>query len=80
MDLGKVLRQVQPEYEGRIVFVTVDVYDAGEQALIESVGVPRIPYSVLLDAGGNRVDAFTGTLSASALRARLDQLLRSAGG
>ena len=52
IEIEKVIKEVEPEYAGRVAFIIVDVYDASEQNLCDQYGIQTIPTTVFLDAEG----------------------------
>ncbi len=75
IEMEKAIHEVEPEYEGRVAFVVVDVYDPAEMPLCEYFQVRVIPTSFFIRADGSVVDAYEGLLRAPELRVMLDRLL-----
>jgi thioredoxin-like negative regulator of GroEL len=64
-----------PAYEDRITFVNAITTDSSGERLASQFSFQYIPTSFFLDADGTVVDRYTGPLSESEMRARLDQLV-----
>lgn len=79
IEMEKVIEEVRPDYEGRVVFVVVDVYDPAEMALCDYFQVRVIPTSFFIRTDGTVVDAYEGLLSAPELRDMLNRLLSGQG-
>lgn len=75
IDMMKVVNQVYPEFAGQIALVDVDVYDAANNQLIQTLGLRYIPTVVVFDkdgkasqnVGGMKPDAFRTFLRQRAL-------------
>lgn len=74
-EMEKAIEEVRPEYEGRVAFVVVDVYDPAEAALCDRFQVRVIPTSFFIRSDGTVADAYEGLLRAPELRNILDSLL-----
>jgi len=65
---------VRPEFQDRVAFVDVNVYDSQNQNFIRSARVRAIPTTLLVDAQG-RGQTIVGAVSEEDLREQLRQLL-----
>ncbi|WP_287153099.1 thioredoxin family protein [Candidatus Solincola tengchongensis] len=74
-EMEKAIEEVRPEYEGRVAFVVVDVYDPAEMVLCDRFQVRVIPTSFFIRPDGTVVDAYEGLLRAPELRNMLNRLL-----
>ncbi|MGQ9474624.1 MAG: thioredoxin family protein [Actinomycetota bacterium] len=79
IEMEKIIEEVRPEYEGRVAFVVVDVYDPAEMPLCDYFKVRVIPTSFFIRADGVVVDGYEGLLSAPEMRSKLDGLLAGQG-
>lgn len=79
IEMEKVIEEVRPEYEGRVAFVVVDVYDPAEMPLCDYFQVRVIPTNFFIRADGSVADAYEGLLRAPELRSKLDGLLAGQG-
>ena len=77
VEIAAVAKTVIPDYAEKIAFVdAVTDADPSVQQLVEKLpAFQYIPQSFFLNPGGTTVDAFTGAMSESDMRARLDALL-----
>jgi thioredoxin-like negative regulator of GroEL len=75
IEIEKVIKEVEPEYAGRVAFVVVDVYEPSEQDLCNQYQIQTIPTTAFLDAGGNFVKGYTGVIDADSMRGILDDLI-----
>lgn len=75
IEIEKVIKEVEPEYAGRVAFIIVDVYDPTEQNLCNQYGIQTIPTTVFLDGTGNPVEGYSGVIEADSMRDILDKLI-----
>jgi len=75
IEIEKVIKEVEPEYAGRVAFIIVDVYDASEQDLCAQYGIETIPTTVFLDTTGQITEGYTGVIDAASMRQMLDRLV-----
>jgi thioredoxin 1 len=72
--MEQTMARVQPDYAGRITFISVRTDDRANLDLVRSVGIRAIPTSFFL-RDGESVDMTVGAMRDDALRATLDTLL-----
>ena len=75
IEIEKVIKQVEPEYAGRVAFIIVDVYDQSEYGLCVQYGIQTIPTTVFLDAKGQFKEGYIGVIDAASMRQILDRLV-----
>jgi thiol:disulfide interchange protein DsbD len=75
IEIEKVIKEVEPEYAGRVACIIVDVYDASEQNLCNQYGIEVIPTTFFLDANGQIKEGYTGVIDAASMRGILDGLI-----
>lgn len=75
IEMEKNLNQVMPEYQGKVEFVIVDVYDPAEDSLNRQYGIQTIPTTFLLKGDGQAANSLQGALTPDQLRKELDALL-----
>jgi thioredoxin-like negative regulator of GroEL len=75
IEIEKVIRQVEPEYAGRVKFIIVDVYDRSEYDLCMQYNIQTIPTTVFLDAKGQIKEGYIGVMDADSMRQILDRLV-----
>ncbi len=68
------VNQVRPDYQDRVAFVDVNVYDPQNQSFIRSARVRAIPTTLLVDAQG-KGQTILGAISEEELRQRIEQLI-----
>ncbi len=68
------VNQVRPDYQDRVAFVDVNVYDPQNQSFIRSARIRAIPTTLLVDAHGNG-QTVLGAISEEELRQRIEQLI-----
>ena len=75
IEIEKVIKEVEPEYTGRVTFIIVDVYDDSEYDLCSQYGIQTIPTTVFLDAQGQITEGYVGVIDAASMRQMLDRLV-----
>ncbi|MCL4078122.1 thioredoxin family protein [Coriobacteriia bacterium Es71-Z0120] len=79
IEISAVADKVVPEYRDRIAFVNAITDDSSGAQLANRFAFQYIPTSFFLSPGATSViDSYTGTMSESEMRARLDALLAKA--
>jgi thioredoxin 1 len=69
-----LLREIDPEFKGRVPFVKVLVDDPQEQSLVEEYQIELIPTTFLLDRHGKQVQKRVGVWPKEELVAELKRL------
>ena len=69
------IKSVKPEYEGKVAFVIVDVYDKSENNLTTQYGIKTIPTTFFLGKDGSIVNKVIGVIEPDQLKQQLDALL-----
>ena len=69
------ISQIKPEYEGRVAFIIVDVYNPLEDNLTTQYGIQTIPTTFFLGRDGSVVSKGVGVLEPDQMRQQLDALL-----
>ena len=72
--MATAVEEVRPDYEGKVAFVDVDVYDTTNTSFCRSARVQMIPTTVLVNAKGE-ASSRVGAVEADQLRDILNQLL-----
>jgi thioredoxin 1 len=75
IEMDKVMKEVEPEYEGRVQFIVVDVYDPAETQLCYDFQIRTIPTSIFFDSQGEITEGYEGYIDAVSLREIIDRLL-----
>ena len=75
IEIEKIIKEVEPEYAGRVAFIIVDVYDQSESDLCNQYGIQTIPTTFFLDAQGQPMEEYTGVIDAASMRQILDSLI-----
>jgi thioredoxin-like negative regulator of GroEL len=69
------INTIKPEYEGKVAFIIVDVYDQSENNLTTRYGIKTIPTTFFLGKDGSIVKSQVGVLTPEQLKQQLDALL-----
>ncbi|PKM81018.1 MAG: hypothetical protein CVU89_10745 [Firmicutes bacterium HGW-Firmicutes-14] len=72
IEMEKVFNTLKPEFEGKVVFVDINVNDPAEQDLCMEYKIQYIPTTYILDSDGNSVFDFVGVIQVDDMRAKLD--------
>ena len=75
IEIERVIKEVEPEYAGRVTFIIVDVYDESEYDLCMQYNIETIPTTVFLDAQGQITEGYVGVIDAASMRQMLDRLV-----
>jgi len=69
------INKVKPEYEGKVAFVVVDVYDQSEYGFCTKYNIETIPTTVFIKKDGSVANGYVGVLEPDQLKKELDALL-----
>ena len=69
------INKVKPEYEGKVAFVVVDVYDQSEYNFCMKYNIQTIPTTVFIKKDGTVAIGYVGVLEPDQLKRELDALL-----
>ncbi len=72
--MEQIARTVMPEFEGRVTYVDVDVYDEANLNLLRRLAVRVIPTTFIYDRSGQN-KTFQGVIQPGVLRAELNAAL-----
>ena len=75
--MGRNLDEVKNEFEGKVKFVIVDVYDPSEYNLCMDYGIETIPTTVFLRRDGTVFKGYIGVMTPDEIRAQLNALLEA---
>ncbi len=75
IEIEKVIKEIEPEYAGRVAFIIVDVYDPSEMNLCNQYQIRSIPTTVFIDASGQIKEGYVGVIDADSMRGILDRLI-----
>ncbi len=76
IQMGSVLDQIKPEYEGRVPVIWVNVYDPSEETLLTQYGIQTIPTTIFVGKDGQKKNEIVGVMEPDAIRSQLNQLLQ----
>jgi thioredoxin-like negative regulator of GroEL len=69
------INKVKPEYEGKVAFIIVDVYDQSEYNFCMEYDIETIPTTVFIRKDGSVANGHVGVLETDQLKKELDVLL-----
>ena len=75
VEISAVADRVMPGYEGKVVFVNAISDDPSAQQLASKFQFQYIPTSFFITPDGKVADSFTGSMSDTDMKARLDKLI-----
>jgi thioredoxin-like negative regulator of GroEL len=75
VEISAVVGRVVPAYDGRVVFVNAISDDPSTQRLAFKFKFQYIPTSFFITPDGKVADSFTGSMSDTDMKARLDKLV-----
>lgn len=76
IQMGDIMEQIKPEYEGRVPVIWVNVYDRSEETLLTQYGIQTIPTTIFVGKDGQKKNEVVGVMEPDAIRAQLNQLLQ----
>jgi thioredoxin-like negative regulator of GroEL len=75
IEIEKNINQVKPEFEGKVAFVVLDVYDQSEYNFAMENGIQTIPTTFFIGKDGNIVNKQVGVMTPEQLRQQLNTML-----
>ena len=69
------INQVMPEYQGKVAFVILDVYDPAEYDFCTENNIQTIPATFFIGKDGSVVNKYVGVQEPDQLKQQLDALL-----
>ncbi|OFW58914.1 MAG: hypothetical protein A2Y75_00005 [Candidatus Solincola sediminis] len=75
IEIEKQIKIVEPEYDGKVEFIIVDVYDRSEQNLCYQYQIEIIPTTFFIDAKGQVREGREGVIQAASLKEILNNLI-----
>ena len=75
IEIEKIIYEVMPDYEDKVAFVIVNVYDQGEQSLCDDYNIQTIPTTIFLNTGAEITEEYTGVIDEASMRQMLDRLI-----
>ena len=73
-EMEAIVNQVKPDFQKKVVFVDVNVYDDDNLPLVREARIRTIPTTMLFNAKG-KVRTYYGVMNAEQLREEVDQVL-----
>lgn len=74
IEMEKVFNTLKPEFEGKVIFVDINVNDPAEQDLCNQYKIQYIPTTYFLDPAGNMTFDYVGVIQVDDMRAKLKAL------
>jgi thioredoxin-like negative regulator of GroEL len=75
IQIEKNINKIKPEYERRVDFIVVDIYDQQENNLTTKYGIETIPTTFFVGKDGSVVNKYVGVLEPDQLKKELEALL-----
>ena len=75
IEIEKNINQVKPEFEGKVAFVVLDVYDQSEYNFAMENGIQTIPTTFFIGKDGNIVNKQVGVMTPEQLSQQLNTML-----
>jgi len=69
------INKIKSDYEGKVAFIVVDVYDQSENNLTTQYGIQTIPTTFFVGKDGSVVNKVVGVIEPDQLKQQLDALL-----
>lgn len=74
-EIEENIDEIKPDYEGKVAFVIVDVYNPQEQNLTDQYGIRTIPTTYFLGKDSSIVNKVSGVMEPDQLKQQLDAML-----
>lgn len=75
IEIENSINQVKPEYEGKVAFVVLDVYDQAEYDYVMENNIRIIPATFFIGKDGTIVNKYEGAMTPDQLRQQLNTML-----
>ncbi len=72
--MQKTMDELQPEFEGKVQFISIDVNDAANREMVQKYQIVYIPANYLFDCNQKQWKQWTGATATSDMRQLLNQL------
>ncbi len=76
MELKKIYDRLEPEYQGKVRFITIDVDDSDNSSLAQEYGIAYVPTTFIIDGEGAISYQEVGLMAEDDLRAELDKVVQ----
>ena len=76
VELKKVYDRLEPEYQGKVQFISIDVNDKTNAQLAQEYGITYIPATFIIDSEGELSYEQVGLIEEEELRAELDKVVK----
>ena len=75
-EMKKIYDRLEPEYKGKVRFISVDVDDRENAGLVKEYGITYIPATFIIDSNGELSYQEIGLMPEKDLRAQLDKVVK----
>ena len=75
-EMKKIYDRLEPEYKGKVRFISVDVDDRENAGLVKEYGITYIPATFIIDSNGELSYQEIGLMPEEDLRAELDKVVK----
>ncbi len=75
-EMKKIYDRLEPEYKGKVRFISVDVDDRENAGLAKEYGITYIPATFIIDSNGELSYQEIGLMPEEDLRAELDKVVK----
>ncbi len=76
VELKKIYDRLEPEYQGKVRFITIDVDDSDNSSLAQEYGIAYVPTTFIIDGEGAISYQEVGLMAEDDLRAELDKVVQ----
>lgn len=76
VEMKKIYDRIEPEYEGKVQFIAIDVNDKENAQLVQDYGITYIPATFIIDGEGKLSYQEIGLIAEKDLRAELDKVVK----
>ncbi|MGS0765298.1 thioredoxin family protein [Syntrophomonas curvata] len=76
VELKKIYDRIEPEYKGKVKFISIDVDDKENAQLAKDYGIAYVPTTFIIDGKGKLSYKEVGTIAEDDLRTELDKVVK----
>ncbi|MGI5912200.1 MAG: thioredoxin family protein [Syntrophomonadaceae bacterium] len=76
IEMHRIFDQLQPEYEGKVRFISIDVDDSNNTEAVKAWGIRYIPATFILDSKGNISYEYVGIIPVDSLKNELNKVVQ----
>lgn len=76
VEMQKIFDQMEPDYQGKVRFITIDVNDRSNLEILKNFKIQYIPTTFIIDSAGKLKYKNVGVISTKDLQKELDKVVK----